>query len=86
MAELLINRPAIDAAMRQIIQALRSTPNVHPMEMLFALAEVAGRTIAMQEGTWILHNEMLDVTAQHMKRTIHTAYLAEGKNPSGLLQ
>jgi hypothetical protein len=40
--------------------------------------------IAVQEGTFILHKEMLRVAEDHMTRTVRAAYSARGQNPEAL--
>lgn len=81
MATIQINRSQIDYVVKTTVQALQHNTALHPMEAIIGLAETLGRTIAVQEGTFVVHKEMLRVAMEHVETTVKAAYSAGGKDP-----
>ena len=84
MPTIQINRAHIDFVIRQVIEPLRQHPTLHPVEVVLALSEATGRVIAIQEGTHLVHNELIDTATDHIRRTVRAAYSAKGNNPEAI--
>lgn len=87
MAQVLIDRRKIDEVIRTMMQPLaqiQRSHNIHAVEIIIALAESLGRVIAVQEGSFVLHNELKDVALAHLLATLKTAYVAKGMNPEAI--
>lgn len=56
----------------------------HPVEVICGVAELLGRLIASQEGTFVVHNQLLDFAKSHLSTTVQAAYAAKGQNPEAI--
>jgi hypothetical protein len=59
--------------------------DAHPLEILVALSQMIGRLIAAQEGTIILHNDLVKLAKDQIRQTIIAGYNHQGRNPEGIL-
>lgn len=84
MSQIEINRNKLDAAVSIAVQSVASVGRMHPLEAIIAFAEAAGRTIAAQNGTFVVHKELLRVATEHMESTVKAAYSSGGKDPNAL--
>lgn len=84
MSQIQINRDRVEQIVRTAAMSLNQLGSLHPLEVILGLSEAVGRTIAVQEGTFLMHKEMMRVAAEHIENTVKAAYAASGKNPEAL--
>lgn len=85
MAELTLNKNKIDAAVKTAtISVAQQVNGLTPIEALIAFSEVVGRIIAAQEGTTLLHRDMIKLAMQHIETTVKAAYISQGKQSEAL--
>lgn len=79
-----INKQKVQRVVRVAVEATHSqVRDLHPLEAIIGYAELLGRTIAAQEGTEIVHKELITIACKHVISTVQAAYVAGGKNGSG---
>lgn len=85
MSEITIDRHKLNYVVKYMLNtAEHSARDLHPIEVVLALSECIGRIIAVQNGTQLLHNDMLAMAKNHMDNTVKAGYAAAGKNPEAL--
>lgn len=81
MAEIKLNQNRIHAVVSIATRAVAEhVKGVESIEALIGFAEVTGRVIAAQEGTPLLHNDMLKLAIEHMTKTVRASYSADGRS------
>jgi hypothetical protein len=85
MSSITIDKRRVQAVVEVATKATAyEIPGLHPLEALYGFAEVLGRVIAAQEGTPILHKDMMRIAEEHIRVTIKAAYSSKGKNPAAV--
>ncbi len=56
--------------------------DLHPLEAIIGFAEVTGRAIAAQTGSFKDHNELIKIASKHIADTVKASYSAKGENPA----
>ena len=85
MAELTLNKGRIDAAVKTAtIAVAQQVGGLSPLEAMYAFSEVVGRIIAAQQGTNILHRDMIRLAAGHIETTVKAAYVSQGKSSEAI--
>lgn len=83
--ELTLNKKRIDEVVRLTTGIVaQEISGIHPAEALFGFAEVVGRVIAAQEGSYNVHNDLINHAVRHIKDTVKASYSAKGQNPGGI--
>ena len=70
-------RGVVHLATHIVAQEIR---DLHPVEALLGFAEATGRVIAAQEGTEVMHKEMIKIATDHIVDTVRASYSSQGKN------
>jgi hypothetical protein len=85
MAEITLNKRKIQDAVRVATHAVaQEVGALSPAEALIAFAEVVGRVIAAQEGTAVLHRDMIKLAMEHIETTVRAGYVSKGKQAGAL--
>lgn len=85
MAEIQLNKNKIDGAVKVATMAVaQEIPSLSPVEALVAFSQVVGRVIGAQEGTAILHQDMMKLAFQQIEATVRASYAARGSNSEAL--
>lgn len=83
MSEVTIDRArvrgVVEIATKAVAYEIRG---LHPLEAIVGFAEVTGRAIAAQDGSFKDHNEMIRVATKHIVDTVKASYSAKGENPA----
>lgn len=83
MAEITIDRNRVKGVVEIATKAAAyEVRNLNPLEAIIGFAEVTGRAIAAQNGSFKEHNELIRVATKHIVDTVKASYSAKGENPA----
>ena len=85
MAEISLNKRKIDEAVKVATMSVaQNVGALSPVEAMVAFAQVVGRVIAAQEGTSILHRDMIKLAMEQIEATVKASYVAKGSQAGAL--
>lgn len=84
--EITLNKARIEGLVKTCaIVIAQEFRDASPIEILVALSQMTGRLIVAQEGTNILHNDLMKLAKDQLRASVIAGYNHQSRNPEGIL-
>lgn len=84
--EITLNKARVEGLVKVCaIVIAQEFKDASPIEILIALSQMTGRLITAQEGTTILHNDLIKLAKEQIRDAVIAGYNHQSRNPEGIL-